>query len=215
MGDASGMGQVFKTTRGEETCAIKVIHEAVERVRDVLANEIPDSKYVIPILESESRNGQTFLRMPLADHSLGSFRKTRPHGKLTIEEVISALRDIATSLADIGPHVTHRDIKPDNVLWYGGRWCLTDFGLARIAEATTATFTMKGWGTKEYIAPELLTGDRASGKSDIYALGVAAYLLLMGKYPFEKHGPISTEDIFQWHLNGEIPRPDSGSSQLD
>lgn len=216
IGDDSGMGQVFETICGQETSAIKVIDEVGEQIRDELVNEVLESKYVIPIVESHSSEGKTLLRMPLAEHSLEGFRTSQSGGKLTVEQAIGALRDIATALTEIGVQVTHRDIKPDNVLWYNGRWCLTDFGLARIADSTTATVTRKGWGTVEYVAPELITATgRASAKSDIYALGVTAYRLLTGEYPFSGTRPLSREEIMHWHINGEIPRPNSRSSQLD
>lgn len=215
IGDQSGMGQVFRATRGEETCAIKMIDEAGPQVRDILANKVPESPYVVPILESCEKDGKTFLRMPLAEYSLGSFRKSQPGETLTVDETIHALHDIAAGLADIGHQVTHRDIKPDNVLWYNSRWCLTDFGLARIADATTATATRKGYRTPPFWAPELILGGRASEKSDIYALGVTAFLLLTGKFPFADANPQSEEDVKQWHLQGTVPRPKSGSSPLD
>ena len=215
IGDKSGMGQVFEARCGEETSAIKVIDEVGKQIRDELANEVPESKYVVPIIESHSSGGKTFFRMPLAEYSLEGFRDKQPGQKLTLEQTIGALRDIATGLTEIDAQVTHRDIKPDNVLWHNNRWCLTDFGLARIADSATAVVTMKGWATIQYVAPEILTGARASGKSDIYALGVTAYRLLTGEYPFSGEGVVSDEEIRQWHQSGKIPPPNSGSSQLD
>lgn len=215
IGDRSGMGQVFEATKGDETCAIKIIDEAGPQVRDILANEVPDAEHVMPILETAEQNGRTFIRMPLAEYSLGWYRQSSPDGKLPVKEAVVAIRDIAAGLASIGHQVTHRDIKPENVLWYESRWCLTDFGLARISDATTATLTKKGYRTLPYWAPELINGQRASEKSDVYALGVTAFLLVTGTFPFADANPKLDEDVRQWHLTGQVPRLTSGTPQLD
>ncbi len=73
----------------------------------------------------------------------------------------------------------HRDIKAGNVMREeGGRILLMDFGLTQSADGQT----FRG-GTPRYMAPELLQGQFASVRSDIYALGVLLYHLLTAKYP--------------------------------
>ena len=80
--------------------------------------------------------------------------------------------------------VTHRDIKPGNLLLRpDGSACVTDFGIARSA-AATGTPRPDAVGTAWYIAPERAVGDPAHAQSDIYALGVVAYRCLAGRLPF-------------------------------
>jgi serine/threonine-protein kinase len=69
--------------------------------------------------------------------------------------------------------VIHRDVKPQNVLIAAdGRAQLTDFGIARRAEATSITQTGQMPGTARYMAPELMHGEPASPASDLYSCGV-------------------------------------------
>ncbi len=80
--------------------------------------------------------------------------------------------------------VLHRDLSPGNVLLSeADDAVLTDFGLARVGEAHTATATGM-LGTVGYAAPELLDGQRGDPRSDLFALGAVLYLALTGSPPF-------------------------------
>jgi serine/threonine protein kinase len=80
--------------------------------------------------------------------------------------------------------LTHRDIKPGNILHSGKADVkLADFGLA--IDRTSERTVVAGLGSPAYMAPELLAGlAEASYKTDIYALGVVMYHLLAGRLPF-------------------------------
>ena len=83
--------------------------------------------------------------------------------------------------------ITHRDIKPSNIiLTPDNRIKLTDFGIARIEDPDAAQQTQAGdiLGTPVYMAPEQVMGQKADGRTDLYALGVIAYEMLTGKRPF-------------------------------
>ncbi len=78
--------------------------------------------------------------------------------------------------------IVHRDLKPSNILVVGDQVKLLDFGLAlRRDENDPGEFA----GTPLYMAPELLSGESASERSDLYALGMVAYEMLLGRYPFD------------------------------
>jgi eukaryotic-like serine/threonine-protein kinase len=80
--------------------------------------------------------------------------------------------------------VIHGDLKLGNVLLgKGDRAVLTDFGLARFAEADGSYVLSRHGGTLDYMAPEMVKGERATVASDIYAMGVLFHALLTGKTP--------------------------------
>jgi serine/threonine-protein kinase len=82
----------------------------------------------------------------------------------------------------------HRDLKPANVMLDGrGRVRLTDFGLASEARAQAAPGAGRREvaGTPAYMAPELLRGQPATVRSDLYALGLVLYEVFTGKRAFE------------------------------
>ncbi|GFZ83958.1 protein kinase domain-containing protein [Nesterenkonia alkaliphila] len=101
--------------------------------------------------------------------------------------------------------LVHRDIKPENVLVSPeGRIKLADFGLARAATHHSGTSTLMG--TVAYIAPELLSGEGADERADIYAVGILLYEMLTGVQPFTGDTPVRV--AFQ-HVNSTVPPPSS------
>ncbi|MEO5596865.1 MAG: protein kinase, partial [Lysobacteraceae bacterium] len=101
--------------------------------------------------------------------------------------------------------VVHRDIKPENILRQADGSCvLSDFGIARTIESTTAlTGEGETIGTPYYMSPEHLRGEKVDGRSDLYSLGVVLYQLLSGKLPY-----VGTDGwaIGMQHLSAPIPR---------
>jgi serine/threonine-protein kinase len=84
-------------------------------------------------------------------------------------------------------HIVHRDVSPDNVLVdFNGSVKMVDFGVAKASNSieTTGPGTVKG--KFSYMAPELLSGQQATPRSDIYAMGIVLYEFLSGGRPF--HG---------------------------
>jgi serine/threonine protein kinase len=81
--------------------------------------------------------------------------------------------------------VTHRDIKPGNILITpDGHPKIADFGIAKL---NLAHFTLPGkvLGTPAYMAPEQLAGEGADGRSDLFSLGVILYTMVVGHSPFQ------------------------------
>jgi serine/threonine-protein kinase len=107
--------------------------------------------------------------------------------------------------------VIHRDIKPGNVLMTeDGRAVLADFGLAWLLEGAHLTLTGGVIGTPEYMSPEQASGEPIDHRSDVYALGVMLYEMLVGERPFVADTPIG---VLLKHLQDPAPsvliaRPD-------
>lgn len=106
--------------------------------------------------------------------------------RLPPDEVREFMRQLASALDYAHQHqILHRDIKPSNILVQDKdgrvRFVLVDFGVSRIAGGIQ--LQRRVGGTYHFMAPEQLRG-RAAKQSDLWGLGVAAYLLLSGELPF-------------------------------
>ncbi|MCP2164465.1 serine/threonine-protein kinase [Goodfellowiella coeruleoviolacea] len=88
--------------------------------------------------------------------------------------------------------ILHRDVKPGNIMFDGDRVVLTDFGIAVMDDASALTGTNQLIGAPEYIAPERISGQSASPASDLWALGVTIYKMLVGRSPFQRTDTAAT-----------------------
>lgn len=106
----------------------------------------------------------------------------------TYEQKTAILRQLAQALAAMHEHqITHRDIKPDNVIVSDdGRVIVTDFGIARLPESEL-TMTSTVLGTPAYLSPEGFESAKVDHRSDIFSFGVVAYELFLQRKPFIAH----------------------------
>ncbi len=198
--DRGGFGKVFEAVAGDGSPAVvKLVPKAPGADRELLFEELSGLPNIIPVLDSGEWEDHYVLVMPRAEKSLRRHLE-ETGGKLTVDESVPVLIDVAEALSSLTAGVVHRDLKPENVLHYHGHWCLADFGIARYAEATTAPDTHKYSMTPPYAAPEQWRGERATSATDVYALGVMAFEVLQGQRPFP--GP----DFRDQHLKQPPPR---------
>ncbi len=82
--------------------------------------------------------------------------------------------------------IVHRDIKPDNILFdEDGHVALTDFGIATARFHGRLTAVGRAMGTPHYMSPEQAMGKLVDGRSDLYAVGLLLYEMLLGRPPFD------------------------------
>lgn len=108
------------------------------------------------------------------------------------------MRDLAVGLltgleAMRAGRIIHRDIKPENVqlrMDSPRKPVILDLGLAYIADATSLTVYPAAIGTRSFMPPEVLRGEHAVHRSDIYALGVTLHIAATGQHPFMADGEV-------------------------
>ncbi|HRE47940.1 MAG TPA: FHA domain-containing serine/threonine-protein kinase, partial [Aggregatilineales bacterium] len=133
---------------------------------------------------------------------------------LDVGEALDLTRQVADALAYAHAQgMVHRDIKPDNVLLKpvtsggttnGFRAVLTDFGLAKLAESIVQSMPGTTMGTYPYMSPEQCRGEEVDGRTDIYALGVMLYELVVGRLPFN---PKTITEAIRMHTSDPLPMP--------
>ncbi len=129
---------------------------------------------------------------------------TYKRGALHVSEAIDIMKQVVNGVkAAHECGIIHRDLKPQNILvTNGGIAKIADFGIASISSAVQVTKTDTIMGSLHYLAPELARGQKATPQSDIYALGIIFYELLVGQVPFNGDAPVN---IALKHMQEEIP----------
>ena len=212
-----GMGEVYraKDTRLGREVAIKILPEAFARDSDRRARFETEARAasalhhpgIVTLFDIGSENDTVYLVSELVDGT--TLRESRP-------ESLRRQLDIAVQVAEAlaaahAAGITHRDLKPDNIMvTREGRAKILDFGLARRAstrgsetlETMTGLVTSPGTvlGTVGYMAPEQARGQETDGRSDIFSLGAVLYELFSGRRAF--NGP-SPADSLSAILNGD------------
>lgn len=158
---------------------------------------------VVAVYDYGEEADVTFLAMELVDgeslHEVLRRRAPLPPG-----EVMAMMAQAAAALADAHDHgLVHRDVKPANLLvGPNGTIKVTDFGIARAVDMTTATLDGSVLGTVAYMSPEQIRGERVGAASDVYSLGVVAYEALAGVRPFAAQESIA---VALSHLHDPVP----------
>jgi len=147
--------------------------------------------HILPMYDSGIADGRLYFVMPFVDG--GSLRdRLDAQPQLAIGDALRIAHDIAIALAfahDQG--IVHRDIKPDNILFYHGHACLADFGVARVMEQIDVRLTAQGMivGTPAYMSPEQLSDGGFDGRSDVYSLACVLYEMIGGVAAFAGSTP--------------------------
>ncbi len=209
-----GMATVYVATdlRLERRVALKVMHSHLSDdtvfqgrfIQEARAAARLADPHVVNVFDQGQDGEMAYLVMEYLP-GITMRELLREQRRLTIPQTITIMDAVLSGLA--AAHragIVHRDVKPENVLLAeDGRIKIGDFGLARATSANTATGQML-LGTIAYLAPELVTRGTADARSDIYALGIMLYEMLVGEQPYKGEQPMQ---IAYQHATDSVPRP--------
>ena len=208
-----GMGIVYlaREVQLDRHVAIKVLPTQLAALPGVKQRFLREARlaaslshpHVVPIHRVGEAAGFTFFAMAYVNgETLGE--RLRAHGPMPASSAARMLREVAWALSYAhGRGLVHRDIKPDNILVEkaSGRALVTDFGIA--CGAGDAQGAEAGvMGTAHFMSPEQCAGEDLDGRSDLYALGVVAYLALSGTLPFDAPQPAR---VMAKHIGDPVP----------
>ncbi|RLC76777.1 MAG: hypothetical protein DRJ03_27970 [Chloroflexi bacterium] len=200
-----GFAVVYKAhdTKMEREIALKIIGGVFVQEPAVIESFQRESRIaadlrhpnIVSIHDFGEADGALYLAMTLIGAGRTLSDLLAEQGPLSLEQALSILTPLADALDYIhrrDPPLTHRDVKPGNVLLEGegaDLWTvLTDFGLTRSLKASTKlTESSTILGTPAYMAPEQCQSKRwgeITPLTDVYSLGVVAYEMLSGHVPF-------------------------------
>jgi serine/threonine-protein kinase len=211
-----GMARVFLATELalDRRVVVKVLPPAlaagvsVDRFRrEVALAARMQHPHIVPLLAAGTTAEPLWFTMPYVEGESLRTRLVR-QGELPLGDAVRLLREIADALAHAHrAGVVHRDIKPENVLLSGGHAMVTDFGVAKALAAggevaPGVTDVGLAVGTPAYMSPEQASADpTVDARADIYAFGVVAFELLVGRPPFEGR---TAAQVIRMHLT-EVP----------
>ncbi len=210
-----GMGEVYRArdTRLDRTVAIKVLpshlssdparRQRFEREAKTISSL--NHPHICTLHDVGQQDGTDYLVMEYLEGETLAQRLEK--GPLPLEQVLLYATEIADALDKAHRKgVTHRDLKPGNILLTKTGTKLLDFGLAKLAVAPVSSaatgggdaaaialptasksLTVEGTilGTFQYMAPEQLEGKEVDARTDIFAFGAVVYEMVTGKKAFE------------------------------
>ena len=225
-----GMAEVYLGTHLtlERPVAIKLLHSYLEGEPSLLERCQREARVVaglrhpniVQIFDFDTTDGHPYIVMEyLKGPTLATYlRGLHDRGELIPPHQIARLLKALTAAIDYAHEhgVIHRDIKPGNIILHKKSGeipldkpltndveaIITDFGLVRIAHATTQTASGTVSGTPAYMSPEQGQGDKTDHRTDIYSLGVVLYEMLAGRVPFEAD---STMSVIYMHIHSAPP----------
>ena len=208
--------------------AIKILHRPGGVTNDMLRRGQVEAKllyrlkheYIVNVLDAGiTDDGLLYIVMELV-HGDTLRRLLLKKSRLALADTLSLFAKIADGVeAAHAFGAIHRDLKPENIIVRGDfEPKVLDFGIAKVVDA--AGFTTEKdviHGTVLYMAPEQLQGERATARSDVYALGLILFETLYGRHPLLLKNQRPTVHELTWmqlsvkpprldELDGSIPR---------
>ena len=190
------MGAVYEAydTSLDRPVAVKVVHAVHAGDPDVNARFLEEPRSAARVVHDNlahvyfvgTTDGRPFYAMELVEGRTLE-RVVADEGPMPIGRAVDVLVQIARGLAAVhAAGLVHRDVKPGNVLVTAdGRVKLTDFGLSKsLGGVSGRTEVGSVLGTPDYMSPEQCRGEPIDAGTDIYSLGLTAYVLFSGAKPW-------------------------------
>jgi hypothetical protein len=221
---SGGMGDVYLAidTRLDRKVALKVLSAETardDRRRQRFEGEAKaiaslDHPNIVHAYSVEEADGVHFITMQLVRGK--TLRSLIPRGGLPLSQFFDIAIPLTHAVAAAHQEgITHRDLKPDNVMVTDeGRVKVLDFGLAQLVESpglgavseapTVSRLTAAGVvvGTVGHMAPEQVRGQAVGPGADVFALGILAHEMLSGLAPFRRD---SAPETLTATLNDDPP----------
>src|SRR5215510_12322326 len=216
-----GMGVVYRARQiaVDRIVAIKVLNAQVAQDPQWVGRFINEAKACSKLQHPntvrlfdfrQTREGLLFMAMEFLD---GQSIRTAidRYGRFHPVRVLRIISQCCQSLAEAhNLGIIHRDIKPDNLflVTVGGQpdfLKVLDFSVAKLKQQSgSAMQTQAGvvFGTPNYMSPEQGRGLPLDARSDIYALGIVAYEMLVGRPPFSSQNPM---EVLAMHVRTPVP----------
>ncbi len=210
---AGGMSTVYRAfdTVLERPVAIKLMHREIASHSDQLERFRREARAVaqlnhpnvVGVIDAGEDAGMPYIVLEFVEGETLKDR-IRRHGRLPISEAVAYAIEIARALgAAHARRIVHRDVKPQNVLIdEEGTAKVTDFGIARSLTEEGLTADGRVLGTTDYVSPEQALGHPVGPQSDLYALGVVLFEMLVGDVPFHGENQVA---VAMKHVREELP----------
>jgi serine/threonine-protein kinase len=216
-----GTGAMASVYRGEHVhnsakVAIKVLHQALTENSEIMARFRREALAARSIRHPNVISVQDVGRLPdgcpymVLEYIPGEdlfmlLQRERPLLQARATKIAMQVADALVSAHAAG--VIHRDLKPDNIMLIERDGDpdfvkVVDFGIAKVGAQPGQALTAVGsvFGTPEYMAPEQARGIAVDHRTDLYALGIVLYEMLVGRSPF-------AHEQFGQVLLGQVSKP--------
>lgn len=221
---SGGMGIVYagEDTRLRRAVAIKLLNENLAHEPDILQRFLLEARAaarlnhanVVTVHDVGQSGGAFYIVMELVSGGSVQTRLSNS-GRLPWPEATRIAADVCRGLsAAHAAGIIHRDVKPANILLaHDGAAKLADFGLTMAPTLVASRLTQVGTvlGTPQYMSPEHCAAEPLDERTDVYALGVTYYALLVGHPPYDGVDPVQ---ILYSHCSAPVPDPRAVVSSL-
>ncbi|MGI8430521.1 MAG: serine/threonine-protein kinase [Solirubrobacteraceae bacterium] len=216
-----GMGKVYKATAADgRPVALKLVKEDLAKDetfrrrfrREARIAQTVRNPYVVSVRETGEHEGLPYLAAEFIE-GVALDEKLELEGRLGLATTVRICTHVAAGLQSLWEAgMVHRDVKPGNILIdLAGKAYITDFGLARDSAGTVLTRPGQLLGSMDYMPPEQIRGEPATGAADIYSLGCVVFECVRGQPPFADREGMG---VLWAHLQDEPGDPSADRSDI-